>query len=107
MAGYGLDTCERVQAVAYTAQGKPYRKETKMPPKIIASSKFYGRPEYYNEFFETSEFKLELRELADDFRTEYWLLVQYPDRLYFHTFDDKQAAIGAYVSECESMLDFV
>lgn len=86
MAGYGLDTCERVQAVAYTAQGKPYRKETKMAHQIIATSKFYGRPEYYDEVFESSEFELELHECADDFGTEYRLLVQYPNRLRTRTF---------------------
>ena len=78
-----------------------------MAHQLIASSKFYGRPEYYNEIFESSEFELELYECADDFGTEYRLLVQYPDRLYTRTFEDKQAALGAYFSECESMLEFV
>lgn len=78
-----------------------------MAHQIIAKSKFYGRPEYYDEVFESSEFELELYELADDFSTEYRLLVQYPDRLYVRTFEDKQAAIHPYFSECESMLEFV
>lgn len=78
-----------------------------MANQLIAASKFYGRPEYYNEFFESSEFELELHELADDFVTEYRLLVQYPNSLYVRTFEDKQAALGAYISECESMLEFV
>ena len=107
MAGYNLDTCERVQVVAYTAQGKQNWKETKMADQLICASKFYGRPEYYNEVFESSEFELELHELSDDFGTEYRLLVQYPDRLYTRMFEDKQASIQAYFSECESMLDFV
>lgn len=78
-----------------------------MTNQLIAASKFYGRPEYYNDVFESSEFELELHELADDFGTEYRLLVQYPDRLYARKFEDKQAALGAYFSECESMLEFV
>lgn len=78
-----------------------------MSHEIIATSNFYGRPEYYNEEFESSEFKLELYEWVDDFDTEYRLLVEYPDGLYSRTFLDKQAAIGAYISECESMLEFV
>lgn len=72
-----------------------------MANQIIAASKFYGRPEYYNDFFESSEFKLELHDLTDYFGTKYQLLVQYPDRLYIHTFEDKKAAIGAYFSECK------
>lgn len=78
-----------------------------MSNQLIAASKFYGRPEYYDEVFESSEFELELHELADDFGTDYRLLVQYPDRLYVRMFEDKQAAIHAYFSECESMLEFV
>lgn len=78
-----------------------------MVNQLIAASKFYGRPDYYNEVFEYSEFKLELHELADDFGTEYRLLVQYPDSLHVSTFEDKQAAIQAYFSECENILDFV
>ena len=78
-----------------------------MANQLIAASKFYGRPEYYSEVFESSEFELELHEWADDFGTEYRLLIQYPDRLYTRTFEDKQSAIGAYNSECESMLEFV
>ena len=78
-----------------------------MSNQLIAASKFYGRPEYYNEVFETSEFELELHELSNDFGTEYRLLLQYPDHLRVLTFENKQAAIKAYFSECESMLDFV
>lgn len=78
-----------------------------MSNQLIAASKFYGRPEYYNEVFETYEFELELHELSNDFGTEYRLLVQYPDCLRILTFENKQAAIKAYFSECESMLDFV
>lgn len=78
-----------------------------MAHQIIATSKFYGRPEYYDEVFESSEFELELHECADDFVTEYRLLVQYPNLLRTRTFVDKQAAIQAYFSECESMLEFV
>lgn len=57
-----------------------------MSHQIIAASKFYGRPEYYNEVFESSEFDIELNEWADDFGTEYRLLVQYPNRLWTRTF---------------------
>lgn len=78
-----------------------------MVNQLIAASKFYGRPEYYNEVFESSEFELELHELADNFGTEYRLLVQYPDSLHTHTFEDKRSAICAYLSECESILEFV
>lgn len=78
-----------------------------MPRKLIAVSKFYGRPEYYNEVFESSEFDIELHECSDDFGTEYRLSVQYPNRLWTRTFEDKQNAMQAYLSECESMLEFV
>lgn len=64
-----------------------------MDPQIIAASKFYGRKEYYDQVFESSEFELELYELADDFGTEYRLMVQYPNSLWTRTFEDKQAAI--------------
>lgn len=78
-----------------------------MSNQLIAASKFYGRPEYYDEVFESSEFELELHECADDFGTEYRLFAQYPNRLWIRAFDDKQAAIQAYFSECESMREFV
>ena len=61
-----------------------------MSNQIIAASKFYGRPEYYSEVFESSEFELELRELEDDLWTEYRLIIQYPDCLYTRTFEDKK-----------------
>nr|DAG68213.1 MAG TPA: hypothetical protein [Caudoviricetes sp.] len=75
--------------------------------QIIATSKFYGRPEYYNEVFESSEFNLELHEWSGDFGIEYRLLVEYSDRLYIHSFDDKCEAMQAYLSECASMPEFV
>lgn len=78
-----------------------------MSRKLIAVAKFYGRPEYYNEVFESSEFNIELNEWTDDFGTEYRLSVQYPNRLWTRTFEDKQTAMQQYLSECESMLEFV
>lgn len=75
--------------------------------RIIATTTICARSEYYNEFYQTSDFKLTLRENADDFGSEYWLDIEGPGRLTQLTFADKGKALKVYLEQCESKLDFV
>lgn len=72
--------------------------------KIIASTTFNARSEYYNELYQTSEFKLTLYGNTDDFGSEYWFDIEGPDRFTQLTFTDKAKALRVYLEQCESKL---